>query len=290
MSDSELLSETESQLVEESRSALTHARADGSLERLISATTEAVLAANVAPTPPVSSTWRKLGGVGLAGVLALSAAGYVATREDPPAAAASAPAPSDAPQRTEATPALPTPSPAHETVVAIDALPSVPPTPAPAASPANVVGRERPASVSSATREAALQPTTEPALQPTTDESAASLFRRANAARHGGDDTGASELYRRLLDGHPETREAATARVIYGRMRLDGGDAREALAQFEAYLARSPNGTLAEQALVGRARSLRALGRRDEERAAWAAVLRAFPESASKSEAFERGR
>ena len=290
MSDSEFLSETESQLVGESRSALAHAQADGSLERLISATTEAVLAANVAPAPPVSSTWRKLGGVGLAGVLALSAGGYVATREDPPAAAARAPAPSDAPQRTEATPALPTPSPAHETVVAVDALPSVPPTPAPAASSANVVGRERRAPVSSATTEAALQPTTKPALQPTTDESAASLFRRANAARHGGDDTVASELYRRLLDGHPETREAATARIIYGRMRLDGGDAREALAQFEAYLARSPNGTLAEQALVGRARSLRALGRRDEERAAWTAVLRAFPESASKSEALERGR
>jgi TolA-binding protein len=284
MSDSEFLSETEAQLVEESRSALAEARADGSLERLIAATTEVVLAANVAPAPPVSSTWRKLGGAGLAGVLALSTAGYVATRDDPPPPPVSAPAPPATPERPTATAAPPPPSRAHETVVAVDALPAAPHTTAPlaAAAPANVVTRERATPASSAM--------TAHAPQPPIDESAASLFRRANAARHGGDDPAAGELYRRLLDGHPETREAATARVIYGRMRLVGGDAREALAQFDAYLARSPDGTLAEQALVGRARSLRALDRRDEERAAWAAVLRAFPESASRSEALERGR
>jgi TolA-binding protein len=312
MSDTDLVREAEARLAGQSRSALEQARVEGRLDRLMAATTENVLAGRGASTLQASHTWRKLGGAGLAGLIALSGAGYVATRDHdphPPVAMRGATAREEvetepaspsavAPEGVTANAASPlaesVPVPSAD-VVAVEALPAALPAGAfPFEGGPRAPSGPKATLPSPAPKTAVREPGTPTAptavAPPLAEESAASLFRRANAARHGGDDGLAEELYRQLLGTHPETREAATARVIFARMRLERGDAREALAQFDAYLARSPNATLAEQALVGRAHCLRALGRRDDERAAWAAVLTRFPESASKPEALERSR
>jgi len=59
------------------------------------------------------------------------------------------------------------------------------------------------------------------------------------------------------------------------------GNAHAALAAFDAYL--TGNGSLRQEALYGRIRALRALGKTAPERAAIASFLEAFPESVQAS-------
>jgi len=108
--------------------------------------------------------------------------------------------------------------------------------------------------------------------------SASAVFADANAARRRGDHRVAAELYQALLRDHPASAEATAARATLGRMYLDDGDAANALAAFDGYLA-TADGSLREEAMVGRARALERLGRRAEEHAAWDAVLARFPQS-----------
>jgi len=109
---------------------------------------------------------------------------------------------------------------------------------------------------------------------------AADLFARANEARRSGNELGAVDLYRELLATFPGSREATATRVTLGRLLLDRiGDAGGSLALFDAYLAGSPAGTLAEEARVGRALALGRLGRSAEERAAWEDLLARHPDS-----------
>lgn len=70
------------------------------------------------------------------------------------------------------------------------------------------------------------------------------------------------------------------SRVAFGRLLLDRfGDPDAALSQFESYVRRYPDGTLAEEARVGRAQSLGQLGRRADERGAWEDLITHHPES-----------
>lgn len=109
---------------------------------------------------------------------------------------------------------------------------------------------------------------------------AAELFARANQARLRGADDEALSLYRDLSERFPTSREALTSRVALGRLLLDSGrDAREALALFDAYLLASPDGTLVEEALLGRALSFERLGDSAGERDAWRALLERRPDS-----------
>ena len=109
--------------------------------------------------------------------------------------------------------------------------------------------------------------------------SADELFAEANRARRAGDVPLALRRYAELGRAYPGTREELTARVVVGDLLLAEGPTRAALASFDSYLATSPKGTLAEEALVGRASALMRLGRRDEERAAWTQLLREHPDS-----------
>jgi hypothetical protein len=117
--------------------------------------------------------------------------------------------------------------------------------------------------------------------------SAAKLFAEANQARRAGDIGRASGLYHLLQDQFAGTSEAELSRVTLALLLLDSGDAQGALVGFERYLAGGSSGLEAE-ALVGRARALGRLGRRDLEAKAWQEVQRKYPRSIYGRQADER--
>ncbi len=119
--------------------------------------------------------------------------------------------------------------------------------------------------------------------------SAEELLARANEARRAGQYQAATRLYRTLQRTYPASREAAVSRVTLGRLLLDGaGEPAGALREFEAYLARSPSGVLAEEARVGRALALGRLGRAVEEQDAWRDLLTHHPDSLHAERARQR--
>jgi TolA-binding protein len=117
-------------------------------------------------------------------------------------------------------------------------------------------------------------------------ESAELLFREANAARRAGDKAAARALYLRLQREFATSDEAYLAHVSLGNLLLSMGRPSEAEQQFASYLrARS---VLAQEALVGRAQSLAALGRSGEEQAVWEGLLRDYPGSVYAGRAKQR--
>jgi TolA-binding protein len=94
--------------------------------------------------------------------------------------------------------------------------------------------------------------------------------------------------YRSLRARCPRSEEARSAVISLGELLLRLGDGPGALAAFDAYLAESPDGALTEEALFGRARSLRALGRLEDERGTWRGLVGRFPGSAYRSAAARR--
>jgi TolA-binding protein len=109
---------------------------------------------------------------------------------------------------------------------------------------------------------------------------AADLFSSANLARREGRDAQAVRLYRDLETRYPRSEEASVAHAALGRLLLDRqGDAAGALVEFDRYLARGPSADLREEALMGRALALGRLGRAEEERRAWQALLAERPSS-----------
>jgi TolA-binding protein len=118
--------------------------------------------------------------------------------------------------------------------------------------------------------------------------SADDLFAEANRERRAGDYRQALRRYAQLRREFPGSRQEMTARVVVGDLTLAEGSPREALASFDSYLGANPDGTLAEEARVGRALALMRLGRRDEERDAWNQLLRRHPDSVQGARA--RGR
>ena len=142
--------------------------------------------------------------------------------------------------------------------------------PAPALSPSVVARTEPPAA------------TPDPPVQNT----ARSLFERANAARASGAYGDAVRLYSELQSTFPASAEARTSQAILGRLLLDRGDADGALRYFDAYL--RGGGALGQEALVGKATALRRLGRTSEEAAAWQQLLQSYPGSAHAENARAR--
>lgn len=125
---------------------------------------------------------------------------------------------------------------------------------------------------------------------PDSHVTAAELFRDANAERRTGNVGKAVDLYVALQKRFPDSSETHASRVSLGRLLLDRqGDATGALAQFDAYLnVGAADGTLAEEARLGRALAYQRLGRADAERAAWEELVARHPATLHSSRARER--
>lgn len=119
------------------------------------------------------------------------------------------------------------------------------------------------------------------------EKTAETLFHDASAARRDGDVARATALYTELQSRFPATREARVSQVSLGKLLLGAGHAREAEAAFTAYL-RGGVGDLTEEALVGRASALGALGRSADERRAWADLVKRYGTSVYRARAEAR--
>jgi tetratricopeptide (TPR) repeat protein len=109
--------------------------------------------------------------------------------------------------------------------------------------------------------------------------SAAELFSTANSARRAGDVAQAIRFYQQLVLEYPGSSEASLSHVVRGRIHLNDGNWTQALQQFDVYLRGSPGGSLAQEALDGKARSLGQLGRTVEERGVWQQLVDRYPRS-----------
>ncbi|HEX2877165.1 MAG TPA: tetratricopeptide repeat protein [Polyangiaceae bacterium] len=190
------------------------------------------------------------------------------------------------------TPSAPTPAPTPaETGRAValrSALPAPPTVPIPSASndaavppsPSPEVGSAAGSSRAPTTRAAG------PESKAGVLDSADALFREANAARRAGDNAMARALYLRLQLDFPASSEAQLAHVSLGNLLLRMGRAAEAEQQFSGYS--GARGALAQEALVGRARSLGALGRDADERRVWLELLSSYPDSVYAGQARKR--
>lgn len=119
--------------------------------------------------------------------------------------------------------------------------------------------------------------------------SAQELLQAAQARRAQRDLSGAAEAYRRLLAAHPDSPEARASLVSLGQLELGSlGRPAVALELFDRYLDSDARGALAQEALHGRARALRALGRPTEERAALETFLQRFPSAVQAGAARRR--
>lgn len=113
---------------------------------------------------------------------------------------------------------------------------------------------------------------------------AATLFGEAGAARRAGDLSRARALYGELQARFPDSNESRVSSVSLGKLLLSSGHAREAEAAFATYL-RAGAGDLGEEALVGRADALLALGRTADERNVRRELLSRYPTSVYASHA-----
>jgi len=110
-----------------------------------------------------------------------------------------------------------------------------------------------------------------------TGPGARALLEPARERLAHGDSRGARALYERLLAAHPESPEARTILVSLGMLELESGSAARALATFDAYA--KVGGPLLPEALSGRIKALRALGRHADEARAVEAFLARYPKS-----------
>ncbi|WP_437319005.1 tetratricopeptide repeat protein [Sorangium sp. So ce385] len=105
------------------------------------------------------------------------------------------------------------------------------------------------------------------------------LFREANEARRAGSSQRAIELYRSLQKSFATSPEATLSLVSLGSLLLNTGSPGAALAQFDRYLGVAGSRPLSVEALYGRGRALRALGRSADEAQNWRRLLREHPGS-----------
>jgi TolA-binding protein len=109
------------------------------------------------------------------------------------------------------------------------------------------------------------------------DESAQSLFRRANRLRRS-DWSAAAASYLEVIRRHPTSNEAGVSEVALGKWSLAEGRSGDALEWFRAYQRRGP-GALCAEALFGEARALESIGSHAAARVPWQQLLERYPDS-----------
>jgi len=127
-----------------------------------------------------------------------------------------------------------------------------------------------------------------PAEVVTPEDTASSLFASANGERRHSHAAAAIAIYQELQSRFPASEEARVSHVSLGRLLLERSMWSEGLSQLDDYLATVPDGMLAPEALFGKARALGMLGRLDEERSQWVALLTKFPDSVYAAQARRR--
>jgi TolA-binding protein len=164
--------------------------------------------------------------------------------------------------------------------------------PRPPAQPKQTIERaQEPADVQPAAEPAAPVPVRVDRARPHTPArplpDADELFAQAREASMRGEHGAAAELYTTLEQRFAQSDQAHVARVLLGRLYLERlGDARAALDQFDAYL--KQGGANRPEALLGRARALRKLGRGREEIETLRELVDAYPDSLYVAPARER--
>jgi ferric-dicitrate binding protein FerR (iron transport regulator) len=117
---------------------------------------------------------------------------------------------------------------------------------------------------------------------PATPATAGELLEEARRLRAGGQYEPSAEVYRRLMQRHPESPEARAAIVSLGQLELSQlGHPEAALHWFEKYL--TSTGQLRQEAAYGKIQALQRLGRSAQERREIARFLQEFPKSAQSS-------
>jgi TolA-binding protein len=116
---------------------------------------------------------------------------------------------------------------------------------------------------------------------------AADLFAAASRARAVGDLSRAIALYRELQATFPSSAETKLSWFSLAQVYLKVDQPARAVAQYDAYFA-SGDATLVEEAIIGKARALSRLGRREEERALWQSLLREHADSEYRWRAEQR--
>jgi hypothetical protein len=121
--------------------------------------------------------------------------------------------------------------------------------------------------------------------------SAQDLLRRAQEHRLLREWSLAADSLKELIRRYPSGSETSSSFISLGLIQLERLDRpADALGSFERYLLATAEGPLAQEAAFGRIRSLRALGRRDAERAAIAEFLSRFPDAIQAPRVLERQR
>jgi TolA-binding protein len=115
-----------------------------------------------------------------------------------------------------------------------------------------------------------------PAEQPS-ESNPGDLLRQANRARSLGQIDRAIVLFTELQDEFPRSAEAHVSLVSLGKLLMQRAMPAAALLRFSSYLATA--GPLEEEALLGRAQALGALGRSADESRTWERLLSRFPGS-----------
>ena len=125
--------------------------------------------------------------------------------------------------------------------------------------------------------------------RPVRTATAQELLVVAQDRRASRDFAGAASAYKELLRTHPASDEARAALVSLGQIEVDRlDDPAGALRHFDVYLGSGGKAPLRVEALLGRARSLRALGRVDEERETLERFLAGHPDAIHASVAERR--
>jgi ferric-dicitrate binding protein FerR (iron transport regulator) len=143
-------------------------------------------------------------------------------------------------------------------------------------------GREAQVTVDIVAGETSVFNPNELSLRPTASQnpllvpSAEALLARARKELAAGNTRVALAAYQELRFNYPKSPEARTVLVTIGKLELDMQQPASALATFDAYLA-AP-GPLAPEALAGKIRALRALGRTSDERRAIQTYLSRYPD------------